>query len=114
MMMAPVAAMPIATAPVAAMPVVSAPIAAVPVVTALVAAMPVAAAPALAARRTHSRVAAHSGAPTHRGEMMAATASTAGCSRENWRSQHHCNKTTKEKQKFRIIHNRSRFLYLHH
>ena len=40
---------------------------------------------------------------------MAATASTAGCSCENWRSQHHCNKANKEKQKFRIIHNGSWF-----
>ena len=45
--------------------------------------------------------------------MTAAT--TARCSRENRRSQHHRNKTSQEKQKFRIIHfriihNRSGFL----
>ena len=41
---------------------------------------------------------------------MAATAATARCSCENWRSEHHCNKANQEKQKFRIIHNRSGFL----
>jgi hypothetical protein len=88
--------MPVATA---TMPVATA---TVPVATA---AVPVAAAPALA---HHSGTATHSGAPTH--EMMSATAATARCSCENWRSQYHCNKASQEKQKFRIIHNRSGFL----
>jgi len=40
----------------------------------------------------------------------AATAATARRGRKNRRGQHHCNKTSAEKQKFRIIHNRSGFL----
>ena len=83
---------------------IAAPVAAIPIV-----ASPIAAVPVVAAPRAHSRTAAHSGARTHRGEMMTAT-TTARCSRENWRSQHHCNKASQEKQKFRIIHNRSGFL----
>jgi hypothetical protein len=42
--------------------------------------------------------------------MMAATAATARCSCENWRSKHRCNKANQEKQKFRIIHIRLEFL----
>jgi hypothetical protein len=75
------------------------PIAAMPIAT-----MPIATAPALTAPRAHSGTAPHSGAPTH--ETMAATAAAMRRSRENWRTEHHCNNATQEKQKFRFIHNR--------
>jgi len=110
-MMVPTIATPVATMPIATVTVVSGPVATMPIAAIPVATTPIAAAPALAAPRAHSGTAPHSGARTH--GMMAATAATARCSCENRRSQHHCNKASQEKQKFRIIHI-DRGFYLQH